>query len=111
MVNNMKDKKSNKTDNVVYMGGSEEALKNNKEAAYRARKQKSIKLAVLLAAIIIAAVCVIVLLNREYHGYKVQEPSMRILRDTSGFVVICSNIHRMECHILIQMEMWCGQPE
>lgn len=27
MVNNMKDKKSNKTDNVVYMGGSEEALK------------------------------------------------------------------------------------
>ena len=35
MVNNMKDKKSNKTDNIVYMGGSEEALKNNKEAAYR----------------------------------------------------------------------------
>lgn len=92
MVNNMKDKKSNKTDNIVYMGGSEEALKNNKEAAYRARKQKSIKRAVFMLAIVIAAVCVIVMLNREYHGYKVQERNETQYENTAGYVQFCGNL-------------------
>lgn len=92
MVNNMKDKKSNKTDNIVYMGGSEEALKNNNEAADRARKQKSIKRAVLLLAIVIAAVCVIVLLNREYHGYKVQERNETQYENTAAYVQFCGNL-------------------
>lgn len=92
MVNNMKDKRSNKPDNIVYMGGSEEALKNNKEAAYRAQKQKSIRLAVLLLAIVIAAVCIIALLNREYHGYKVQERNETKYENTAGYVQFCGNL-------------------
>ncbi|MCM1288553.1 MAG: DUF5711 family protein [Clostridium sp.] len=88
----MKDKKRNKTDNVVYMGGSEEALKNNKEAAYRARKQKSIKMTVLLLAIVIAAVSAIVLLNREYHSYKVQERNETQYENTAGYVQFCGNL-------------------
>lgn len=92
MVNNMKDKKRNKTDNIVYMGGSPEALKNNKEAAYRVRKQKNIKLAVLLVVIVIAAVCAVVLLNREYHGYKVQERNETQYENTAGYVQFCGNL-------------------
>ena len=92
MVNNMKDKKRNKTDNIVYMGGSPEALKNNKEVAYRVRKQKNIKLAVLLVVIVIAAVCAVVLLNREYHGYKVQERNETQYENTAGYVQFCGNL-------------------
>lgn len=94
----MKDKYSNNkktsdnTDNVVYVGGSKEAERNNSEAANRARKKKKVKALMLIIVAVIAVGAVVLMLNREYYSYKVQQRSDTEYENKATYVQFCGNL-------------------
>lgn len=90
-----KEKKKRHTradDNVVYMNGSEEAGRNNRERQMKRSKMKIIFAVVGVILAIIIGASIYKLINRQYKGYKIVKRNSTSYENTANYIQYNGNL-------------------
>ncbi|MBO6113922.1 MAG: hypothetical protein J6P57_02575 [Lachnospiraceae bacterium] len=88
-----KNNKNRDNDNVIYVGGSREARKNNEDIARKRNIRTKIMVALLLIVIIAgAALFFDALVNKKYKGYRVINSTETNYENTASYIQFSGNL-------------------